>query len=440
MQKETSAKLPRDKQTPGSSLWRNRDFNIFWFGQTLSAAGDAFALIALPLLVWQATGSVAQMGLVTGVFGISQLVMGIFAGPLVDRLNRRRLMIFCDVLRAFLYFSLPLSWWWFGPQVWLIFLVMGLVACLGMTFQVTYVTAIANLVDGDQITEANGRMQASSAVTYIVGPSLAGIVSASLGPALAIGIDALSFAFSALSLCLIRLRSGAQVASALLKDRSPEQAALSQRQTEQQRHLKQDFLAGVYFLWKEPTLRAVTILLSFFTLLTAGAIDIFIFHLKHDLRQADTAVGIVFGLASVGAVLAGLLAAYLRKRYGFAVCWLGGFLVSSLALMLFGLSSNLLLIAILATCFTFGITLSNISSMSLRQEITPDHLLGRVTSAFWTIHSAPGPLGAALFTAVTQRIGTHSVSLLIGGLCLLVTASGFLTPLRLFHTKGRRGE
>src|SRR5260370_2460844 len=72
----------------GVRLWRNRDFNTFWLGQSLSVLGDSFALIAMPLLVLQATGSVAQMGLVTGTFGVAQLLAGTFPRPYPARAQR----------------------------------------------------------------------------------------------------------------------------------------------------------------------------------------------------------------------------------------------------------------------------------------------------------------------------------------------------------------
>src|SRR5215210_1745978 len=108
-------------QSPGARLWRNRNFNIFWLGQALSSLGDSFGFLALPLLVLQATGSLVQMGLVTGTFGVGQIVAGIFSGAVVDHVNRRRLMIICDLGRTALYGSIPLTWWLVGPQLWLIY-------------------------------------------------------------------------------------------------------------------------------------------------------------------------------------------------------------------------------------------------------------------------------------------------------------------------------
>src|SRR5947207_2702165 len=100
-----------DARSAGSRLWHNTHFNIFWFGQLLSNLGDAFAILAFPLLVLQATGSVAQMGLVTGTFSVGRLLVGIFAGAIVDRYDRRMLMICCDLLRFLLYAVIPVSWW-----------------------------------------------------------------------------------------------------------------------------------------------------------------------------------------------------------------------------------------------------------------------------------------------------------------------------------------
>src|SRR4028119_603004 len=96
--------------SPGAQLWRNRQFNIFWSGQAFSVLGDAFALIAIPLLVFELTESVFQMGLVTSASGVSMLIMGLFAGVVVDRVDRRRLMIGCDIGRGLGFGAIPRGW------------------------------------------------------------------------------------------------------------------------------------------------------------------------------------------------------------------------------------------------------------------------------------------------------------------------------------------
>lgn len=396
---------------PASRLSRNRAFNIFWAGQTLSNLGDACALIALPLLVLRATGSVMQMGLVSGMAGVGMLVAGIFAGALADRMDRRRLMISCDLGRMALYAALPLVWTLAGPQRWMIYLVTGFGAALGMCFQVTYVTAVANLVPPEQVVDANGRLYSSAALASVIGPALAGVVSARFGPVAALGVDALSFAASVLTLLCLRLRRPAA-------DRSD------------RAHPVAELLAGVRFLWREPTLRALTFLIAGFSFLTLGALDLFVFHLKHDLLRGDGAVGAVFSVASCGAVAGGLLAAPGRRRWGFGICYLGGAMVQGIALVAVGIAPTVALVAPAAMLFMAMDLFKGVNSMSLRQQITPDHLLGRVTAAFWTINSAPGPIGAALLTALAGRVGAPAAFATMGGVYLLVALAGLTTPAR----------
>ncbi len=188
-------------------LERSRNFQIYWLGQSLSAVGDSFALIAMPLLVFEATGSVAQMGLVTATSGVGQIIAGVIGGSLADRLNRRRLMIGCDIARALLYATIPMIWAVWGPQLWLIYVVTALGAVLGNLFSITNIAAVANLVERHQIIDANARLQATYGLAFFVGPMLAGLVSHNLGgPAAAVGIDALSFTASFVTLIFVRLR------------------------------------------------------------------------------------------------------------------------------------------------------------------------------------------------------------------------------------------
>lgn len=412
---EAQQTLSAARKGSPSSLWRNRGFNILWAGQTLSALGDSFALVALPLLVLQATGSVAQMGLVTGVNGVGQIIAGVFAGVIVDRVDRRRLMIACDLARTALYGLIPLWWALRGPAFWLIYAVVLGASLLNMGFQVAYMTAVANLVDRKQITEANGRLQATYAVAYVVGPMLAGLVSARTGPVNAIGVDALTFAVSAGSLMLIRLRVGA-----------PEVASLARKAESRLGEL----IAGARYLWAQPTLRAITWLSAAMGLLIGGGMDLFIYHLKHDLAQGDSAVGLTLGLASIGAALGSLVAPLLRRRLGFGAIWISAFALSGLALALVGPSSNVTLVAVFASCYTLGDTVRAILQISLRQELTPDHLLGRVTSAFWTLGAVPMSLGATLGAALAQRVGAPGVLVGMGLGVVLLALIAIATPVR----------
>ncbi|MFC5924435.1 MFS transporter [Micromonospora vulcania] len=397
----------------------DRNFGTYWAAQSLSALGDAFAYIALPLLVLHATGSVATMGLLTAVAGAASVGAGVFGGVLVDRYDRRTLMIAADLTRLVLYGLIPLVWL-AGPQLWLIFVVLPICEAVGMVFQVAAVTAVRNLVDRERITEANGRLQATYAAAAVAGPLLAGVVSSRFGPTAAIAINAASFALSAAGLWLVRLRPAEPAEP--LGDGAPAASGRVRPLAE--------FLAGIRFIWQQPVLRTLTVLLSVFIFLTFGFTDVLIYHIKHDLGGSDGTVGAVLGLAAVGTVLGALLVAPLRRRRGFGVTWVSAHLVCGLAVVGIGLAGNVPAVAVLTGLYLGAISVGGICSMSLRQEITPDHLLGRVTSAFWSTHFSLGPAGAAALTWAAARYGVPRVTLVAGVGCLLVAIAGLFSPIR----------
>jgi MFS family permease len=385
----------------------NRNFIVFWAAQALSELGNGFALVAMPLLVLDATGSVAQMGLLTGVAGVASIVTGLFAGVLADRLDRRRLMLTCDAARAVLFGLVPLGWA-FGSQVWLLYAVTGLAAVFDMVFRVTYVAAIPNLVPREHIITANSRLQSTNSLAYITGPMLAGVVAALLGPTAAIGVNAASFGVSVAGLAVTRLRHTAG-------DRMREPGG---------------FLTGLGFLWRTPVLRALTVLLSVVTFVSLGLNDVFIYLVRHELGRGEQVVGYVLGVAGLGTVVAAALTPMLRRRLGFGACWLGSYVLCGLALAALSRSGNVVGVTALILAYSFGMAVAGICSMTLRQQVTPDQVLGRVTSAFWTIHSALAPAGAAVLTAVVGRFGVRGPLLAVGGILLAVVLAGSFTPIR----------
>jgi MFS family permease len=388
-------------------VWRNRSFVAFQTAQALSAVGNSFSYVAVPLLVLQTTGSVVQMGLITALGGAASLLSGIFAGLIVDRFNRKGLLLVCDLARFLLYATVPVTWA-ISPQLWLLYVVVPLASAFAMLFQVAHVTVVPALVAPDQITKANGQLYAAHSVAFLAGPALAGLVSGLYGPAAAIGIDSATFALSALFLLFVRL------------NKNPAARRLS---------VRRDLATGVVYLWRHPVLRSLTILLTLLIFAEAGLTDVFIYRLKYELGQPDRIVGYVMAVGVLGTLLASLLVAHLRKRVGFAATWTGAHMLGGFAIAGVALSGEVVVIALMMTVVLFAAGVGGIASMSLRQEIVPSELLGRVTAAFWTVHNVLGPVGVAALTAATASFGSRATLAVAGALCVIVTACAFLTPI-----------
>jgi MFS family permease len=357
------------------------------------------------------------MGLVTGLTGVASIGSGVFAGMIADRVNRRLLLMTCDLARCALYAAIPLAWL-ISPQLWLIYLVVPAAGVFAMLFDVTYVTVVPAIVEPDQITTANGRLYGSFAVAGIGGPMLAGIVSGLFGPSVAVGVDAASFAVSGCGALFIRLSPAEPPAPATAAG-----ATGSKRSA-----FWQEFLAGARFLWKNPVLRALTVLLTLVIFLTYGMTDLIIYDVEHNLGHTDSTVGYVLAAATAGTFVGAFLVARLRRRMGFGGPWVSALGLAGVAIACLSAAPSVPAVAVLAAVMSLCTGVAGICSMSLRQEITPSPLLGRVTAAFWTIHSSLGPLGAALLTAAAAGYGVTPVFLAIGVAMVLIALAAVWTP------------
>jgi hypothetical protein len=221
-----------------------------------------------------------------------------------------------------------------------------------------------------------------------------------------VGVDAASFGVSAA--CMLVVRFAARAGD----DGTPAKRA----------SLWQDLRAGISFLSGHPVLRSLTALLFVFSFLTLGLNDLVIYHLKHDLGHDDGTVGTVMAVGALGTITGALLVARFRRRLGFGPTWTGAVAVSGLAFAGLGWA--------LSAAFLACVAIAGTCSMSLRQEVTPEPLLGRVTSAFWTLQYAAAPVGAAVLTWTAERQGTAPVGLVAGACCVLIAAVALFTPIR----------
>lgn len=367
------------------------------------------------------------MGLITVVTGVTGIATGMFAGHVVDRTDRRRLMITCDLVRALLLGAVPLIWL-AGPRIWVLYVVTALVTALKTLFDVAYVTAVPNLVRGEDLTAANGRLMGTFAVGTLCGPAAAGLIAGGVGADWALGVDGATFLVSAVSLRWVAFgRDGA------------EESRGSKPRAAESGKLREMFVVGFRFLWAHPVLRPLTVLLTLLTFVTMGATDLLVYRIQEELGRSETTVGFVIAVSGLGVVGAAFAAGPLRRTFGFGACWLGSVAMIGVAVAGTGVSRSLPVIAVLAAVFMFGMTLGGVCSMTLRQEVTPDPLLGRVTSAFWTVHNASGPVGAAALTVLAARHGVPAVSVAAGVFCLLILGAGLLTPLRGSRIAGAPG-
>jgi MFS family permease len=363
----------RVEPDPSQALRANRDFQVVLGGQAVSAFGDAVSLTAMPLLVLLLTGSGALMGLVAALQLLPDLVLGLPAGAFADRWDRRRMMMWADAGRAILTATIPVSYWVGLPTMAVILIVTVPINSLRVFWAAGFTSVVPNLVGREQLGRAYGYLEATASGGFIVGPALAGVLAATIGPASTLAIDAGSFFVSAASLSLVR--------RPLRAERSGEVP-----------HIIADIKEGIRFVLRHEVLRSIIAYWGTMSIATAAFLPALAYYIKVDRHLGSALFGFVGSAWSVGYLAGSLLTGRLgRERVGLRMV-AGSIVIGSCLVVI---AATALQLVQLASAFVLGGALGIlfVSYMTLRTAATPDELLGRVGSTARTITLGLQPLG-----------------------------------------------
>jgi hypothetical protein len=186
-------------------LLRQRNFRLFWTGETVNQLGSAMAVIGVPLLaVLFLRASTFEVGALAAAAYLPWLVIGLPAGAWVDRLPPRPVMIACDAASAALYASVPVAWAFGALTIGQLFAVQLLAGAAAVVFGTAYQVNLPSLVTSGELAEGNAKLQASSSAAALGGRGLSGVVTQLVGATAAIVFNAASFVVSAACLLAIR--------------------------------------------------------------------------------------------------------------------------------------------------------------------------------------------------------------------------------------------
>jgi len=390
------------------------DFWKFWTGQTISNLGSSFTLLAMPLIVFQLTGSAVNLAITTAAFFLPYLLFGLVIGAWVDRLDRKRMMIAVDFGRAAVIASIPALSAVDALSVWWIYAATFLTSTLTIFFDSGEFAAIPSLVDRDDLVTANGRIQASYQAAQFIGPILAGgLLGAGVAIEHVLLLDSASFLVSAGALGIVRGSFNPP------GDTGREPTSL-----------RRDVVEGLRYVLSHPVLRNISLMMALFNFVGTTTIAQLVLFAKERLDASDSQVGFLFSAGSAGIVLLSLAAGPIRRKLPFSVAALG-------ALMLYGILTFVFAwteaywVALALWGLISGLGLFfNINTISLRQEIVPSHMLGRVISIAGVLAWSAIPLGTLLGGWAIEATGDVAlVYAVIGVLTFLIAFSFRFTAL-----------
>ena len=405
-----------------TGLWRNPDFVKLWGSLTITHFGGQVTFLALPLTAAiMLDASPFEVGVLTALEALPYPLFGLFAGVLVDRARKLPVIIWADIGRGLALLAVPVCAW-LGvltmPVLYVVGFLVGLGSVVGWP---AYQVFMTERVGRDHLVEANAKIGVSDSASQLVGPGLAGALIQWLTAPIAILLDALSFMVSA---WMLRGIPPAATDAPKISGES----------------VWREIGEGLAVVWRNKTLRALAWSLSAWQLFRHAYVAVVILFAARELGFSAGHVGLLFMLAGVGSLVAAGAVTPLNARFGFGptmlaalggtgVAWLilgaatGGFVVASLT---FGLGLFLLDFA----AMTFFI-----NYLTLRQTVTPDRLLGRVTATMICLTVATAPLGGLAGGWVAEHWGLRTAILLAGaGALAMIPLVAWTSPLAKMRT------
>lgn len=390
--------------------------------QTVSLFGSEITFIALPLTAALTLGATpAQMGLLAAGGKVPLVLFGLLAGVWVDRLRCRSVLVVTDVGRALLLGSIPLAAGFGVLRMEHLFVVALAAGILTVFFDVAYQSYLPELVDRDQLTDGNSKLEASKSLAEMAGPMLGSVLLQIAAAPFVIGIDALSFLFS--GLCLRSVRTS--VAPTNARTRAG---------------MLSEVRVGVSLVLRHSILRSIAACSASMNLFYQMLAAVYILYVTTQLQLPPAALGIIFGVGSLAGLAGALIASPAASRLGVGKTLIASTIVSGLGGLTVAFVHGSDLIAVAALTFaqlvlTFGIPIYNINQVSMRQAITPPGLRGRVNATNRVLVWGTMPIGSLLGGALGEMLGLPA-AIALAGLGMVVSCAWLIcSPVRTLTAK-----
>lgn len=388
-----------------------RAFWLYWFSTTLSYLGDGIRFVALPLLAATLTSSPARVASVTVAAGLPWPLLGLMAGVVVDRVDKNRLLLSMQVMRAALGFLIA-----FGVAagrvslILLVAFVFALNSC-EVFYDVALHSYLPSIVDQARLQAANSKLVTAETVVFeFVGPAVGGFLFAR-SISLPFFFDAATFLFSAWVLRALSQRRRPSITPVPVLPDPIDRGSI-----------RSELADGLRWFRSHNLVRSLTFVAASINLGAGGLFAVLVLFVKNDLGRGADAYGVLIALGAIGSVAGGLAASRLTgSRARRAIC-LSAAPVTALFLFVIAASVNYLATVISLMISSLVVALVNVVAISLRQALTPAALIGRVIAVHRVLCWGALPLGAGLSGLAGQFLGVRAAISICGAAVILFSA------------------
>jgi MFS family permease len=386
---------------------RNRNFLLFWSGAFLSNTGTWMQAVAQGWLVLQLTNSPFWLGFDGFMSTIPGLLFTLAGGVFADLMDRRKLLIFTQIVAGLAALTLGILVATHVVQVWMILGLSFVTGCCLAIAGPSYMALVFDLVGREDLANAVALNSTQFQLARVLGPVLAGVGFKLFGLAGCFFANAVSFVAVVTGLRMVRFeqpRNGADVPPRSIKVKGA---------------FLQDLIEGFRYVGGRPRVSTLLMISAVTSLFGAPYISMTPVFARDVFHLAETGLALLMGTAGAGALVGALFLAYLGdfRRKGWFV--LGGDLAFAICLICFSLSTHIVVSLVFLFLLGFGIVCSVAVSNMLLQKLVSNEMRGRVMSMFMLSFIGAMPIGNLIAGAASHRFGVQR-TLATGGLIIAV--------------------
>jgi MFS transporter, DHA3 family, macrolide efflux protein len=398
-----------DRESRGWRLIQTWDFGLLWWGQVTSQIGEGLNKVALLWFVYELTGSAMMIATVGLIQTIPPLLFGPIIGVYLDRLRKKPVMVWIDLIRTLLTLLIPALYGMGHLSLEGLFVLIFLTSVVSTVFGPALVSAVPLMVRRNELVSANALIQGTNNIGSLLGPAVSGILIALIGAQHVLYVNAVTFFISAL--CLMPIRSDETIAE-------------RQGTSAQPGSLLRDLSVGFRFVFgNRSTVFVLVVITALFNLGVSAFVFVLPVYATEALQVGPVQLGWLWSALGAGMLAASSWLALrqkndVRSRLKILVSGttVGGLATCSLAAL-----ESPLLAAGFVILVGAGAAVLNPVVFALLQENTPSHLMGRVLTTFSTGSMAAAMVGMSSFGWIADKVGPAQ-SLVGLGLVLLLTA------------------
>jgi predicted MFS family arabinose efflux permease len=394
--------------TPTTSLWQNRDYMLLWSGQVVSTLGSSAASIIYPLLILAITNSPGAAGVASALRALPYLLFSLPVGALIDRWDRKRVMITSDLLRALVVLTVPVALWFDVlslPQIYAVAFTEG---SLFVFFNIAEVAALSRVVPALDLPRAAAQNEAAFGMAQIAGPSLGTLLFQTLGRAAPFVADTLSYLLSAASLWRIKTDFRAAPKIGTIR-------------------LRTEIAEGLRWLWQQPLIRYMAVLTGAMNFVYA-ATPLLLIVLAKQMGASDIDIGLVFSIGGASGIVGALIGGRIQRRFSFGQVITSVVWAQALLFPLYLVVPKFYLLGVVYALIYTLAPVYNVVQFSYRLALIPDALQGRVNSSFRLLAFGFNPLGALLCGLLLEHVGSTPTVLLFAAWYLAMAVVTQLNP------------